>query len=400
MRRDDERRYDEEIAEDEKNDRGFRSRVTLRYVRYLLLLIMVMVALIFLFANRDQITGDNFRRLFAKINMSFSGSMEDDGEVQFETADNGKTVVFKDGFAHTTVEKLVVTDRSGSEFQEVQLGYRHPILSANEKYVMVYDSGGTGIMIADSFSVLFEKTMENSIITADMAADGSLVVVTEGDGYLSKVYVYDSAFKEVYNYKSLNRYVLDAALAPDGDSLAVSCMNIDGSDIVSEILYFELSEDSMQWNVSFEEQPCIDLSVKDDGSICGIFEWGMVSLDEDGEEQGRFDLQNQSLQCYSMRDGASNVFVVSAAETGDGTVIICDENCAEKYRVELDFYAGKVDYVEGNIAVLGTQACGVYNRDGDELWRTVPERAVDIMLMGKNTVVVVSDMKCVYNKID
>ncbi|MBQ3085233.1 MAG: hypothetical protein IJC46_07290 [Clostridia bacterium] len=392
----------EEIAEEEKNEKAkdSRSRLTLRYVRYLLLLIMVMVSLIFLFANRDQITTDNFRRLMAKINMTFSASVEDNGEVLFETANKGQTVVFKDGFAHATVEKLVVTDRAGSEFQSSRLGYRNPILMANDRYVMAYDSGGTGVMIADSFSVLFEATMDNNIITADMAADGSLVVVTEGDGYLSKIYVYNSSFKEVYNYKSLNRYVLDAALSPKGDALAVACMNIDGAEIVSEILYFKLSEESMQWNTTFGEDPCVDLTIKGNGNICGLFEWGMVSLDDDGKEQGRFDMQNQSLQCYSMKDSICNVFVLSAAENGDGTVYVCDENGAEMYQISLDFYAVKIDYVQGNVAVLGNQASRVFDSEGKALWSDVPERAVDIMLMGKSTVVVVSDMKCVYNKID
>ena len=43
------------------------SRQTLKYIRYLLLLVRVMVALIFLFLYRDEINGDNFRRLIAKI---------------------------------------------------------------------------------------------------------------------------------------------------------------------------------------------------------------------------------------------------------------------------------------------------------------------------------------------
>ncbi len=393
-------RKKEEIHEENVKERDDRSRLTLRYVRYLLLLIMVMVALIFLFANRDQITTDNFRRLFAKINMNFTSTMEDDGEVLFETSDQGQTVVFKDGFAHATVEKLVITDRSGAEFQNTRLGFRKPMLTANKQYVMAYDSGGSGILVVDSFSVLFEATMDNDIITADMSENGSLVVVTEGDGYLSKIYVYDSSFKEVYNYKSLNRYVLDAALSPKGDCLAVSCMNLDGADTVSEILYFKLSEEAMQWSVSFEDEPCVDLTIKGDGSICGLFEWGMVSLNRKGKERGRFDLQNQTLQCYSMKDSSVNVFVLSAAENGDGTVWVCNEKGAEMYQVPLDFYVRKVDYVQGYVAVLGNQIGRVYTRKGKELWQDTPERAVDIMLMGKSTVVVVSDMKCVYNKID
>lgn len=376
-----------------------RSRTTIKYVRYLLLLIMVMVALIFLFANRDQINGDNFRRLIAKINIGISAPASEDGEVHFDTASGGETVVYKDGFAHATVEKLIITDKNGTEFQNTQLGFRNPVLSANSRYVLAYDSGGEGLMVADSFSVVFETQMEDPIITAKMNDNGYIAVVTEGDGYLAKVYVFDSSFREVYRYRSLNRYVLDAAVSPNNKALAISAINIEGAGIVPEIMYFKLKDEKVQWTVSFEESPCVCISIKDNGTICGLFNWGMVSLNNKGNEIGRYELDNQVLQCYSMEDGDDNVFVVSAAENGHGTVVICNEKGTVKDTVALDHYAVRLDYYNGRIAILGNQKSSVHNRSGKLLWEDTPERATDIAFMGKNAVVVVSETKCVYNGI-
>ena len=142
--------------QEESNRISPRSRATVKYVRYLLLLIMVMVALIFLFANRSQINGDNFRRLIAKFNLGISIPSAENGEIHFNSTDTGSAIVFKDGFAYASVEKLIVTDKKGTEFQNTPLGFRRPVLSANSRYILVYDNGGTGLMVADSFSVLFE----------------------------------------------------------------------------------------------------------------------------------------------------------------------------------------------------------------------------------------------------
>lgn len=374
-----------------------KSKSTIKFIRYLLLLIMVMVALIFLFANRDQINGDNFRRLVAKINIGFSATGSADGEVHFDTASSGETVVYKDGFAHATVEKLIVTDKNGTEFQNTQLGFRNPVLTANNRYIFIYDSGGTGLMVADSFSVLFEKQMEDPIISAKMNRNGSIVVVTEGDGYLAKVYVFDASFKEIYRYRSLNRYILDAVVSADNKGLAVSAMNIEGANIVPEIMYFKLSKEAVQWTVSFEESPCVDIAMKDDGTICALFKWGMVSLSNKGKELGRYQLDSQALQCYSLADDNENIFVVSAAENGHGTVVICNEKGKVEKTITLDHYVIALDYYNGRIAVLGNQMAGVYNRSGKLLWEGQPERATDIALMGRNAVVVVSETKCVYN---
>ncbi len=387
------------IGEEEQIRPMPKSKTTIKYVRYLLLLIMVMVALIFLFANRDQINGDNFRRLMAKINIGIAAPTSEDGEVHFDTVSSGDTVVYKDGFAHATVEKLIITDKNGTEFQNTQLGFRKPVLAANGNYVFVYDSGGTGLMVADSFSVLFETHLENPIITAKMNRNGSIVVVTEGDGYLAKVYVFDSSFREVYRYRSLNRYILDADLSADGKALAVSAVNIEGADIAPEIMYFKLSKEEVQWTVPFDENPCVDIEIKDNGTVCGLFNWGMVSLSSKGKELGRYQLENKALQCYSLEDGDDNVFVVSAAENGDGTVVVCNEKGVVKDKVELDYYAITFDYHNGRIAILGNQKCGVYNKSGKLLWEDHPERATGIAFMGRNAVVVVSETKCVYNGI-
>lgn len=376
-----------------------KSKLTIKYVRYLLLLVMVMVALIFLFANRSQINGDNFRRLIAKFNLGISVPSAEDGEVRFNSTDAGATIVYKDGFAYASVEKLIITDKNGTEFQNTPLGFREPVLSANSKYVMAYDKGGTGLVVADSFSIVKELQMEDPILTASMNAGGQIAVVTQGEGYLAKVYVYDASFREIYRYRSLNRYVLDAALSKDGKAMAVSAMNIEGSDITSEILYFKLSKEQVQWSVAFDQSPCVDIAVKDSGAICGLFEWGMVSLTNKGKEAGRFLLEDRTLQCYSLEDGDDNIFIVSATENGDGTIIICNEKGAEKHDIQMDFYAVTLDYYDGRIAVLGNQKSSVFNRSGKELWTATPERASDIAFMGRGAVVIVGDTKCTYNTI-
>lgn len=376
-----------------------RSRATVKYVRYLLLLIMVMVALIFLFANRSQINGDNFRRLIAKFNLGIATPSAENGEVHFNSTDTGSAIVFKDGFAYASVEKLIVTDKKGTEFQNTPLGFRRPVLSSNSSYILVYDNGGTGLMVADSFSVIFELQTDDPIVSAKMNANGGIVVVTQGEGYLSKVYVYDSSFKEVYRYRSLNRYILDAALSKDGKAIAVSSMNMEGADMVSEILYFKLSKEEILWSETFEQTPCVKIVIKDNGTVCGLFDWGMVSLSNKGKEKGRFLLNDRVLQSYSMDHGSANVFIVAAAENGDGTVLICDENGKEKNTISLEFYAIGLDYVKGRVAVLGNQKCSVFNKSGKELWTDTPERATDVSFMGKDAVVVVSDTACVYNGI-
>lgn len=391
----------EEIFEEDEGleEPSVKPPVSLKYMRYVLLLAMVMAALIFLFSNRDQINGDNFRRLMTKINMGMNSVAADNGEIRFDSATVGKTVVYKDGLAHATVEKLIITDRNGTEFQNTALGYRNPCISSNSRYVFVYDSGGTGITVADSFSVLFEHHMEDNIITARMNENGWLVVVTESEGYLAKVFVYDSSYREVYRYSSLGRYILDAAVTLDHKSVVLSALNVEGSAITPELVCFRLNKEKVEWSLPFEGDPCVHLSVKKNGVINGLFRWGMVAVSAKGAEIGRYEFDNQVLQCFTMQDGEHNVFALSPSENGDSQLVICNEKGKVKDTVTAEFYGKSVDYRNGRIALLGNRKSAVYSSNGKVLWTDEPENAESIAFLQNNAVVVIGDMKSVYNKI-
>ncbi len=393
------RKRDEIYEEEQEMEPVAKPPLSLKYVRYLLLLAMVMVALIFLFSNRDQINGDNFRRLMTKINMGMNSVAEENGEIRFDSATVGKTVVYKDGLAHATVEKLIITDRNGTEFQNTALGYRNPCISSNNRYVFVYDSGGTGLMVADSFSVLFEHQMDHPIITARMNDDGWLVVVTEGEGYLAKVFVYDASYREVYRYSSLGRYVLDAAVTLDHKSVILSAVNVEGGEIVPELVAFRLNKEKVEWSLPFEGSPCVHLSVKKNGIINGLFNWGMVAVSSKGAELGRYEFENKVLQCYSMEDGEQNVFALSASENGDSQMVLCTEKAKVKDTVDAAFYGKSLDFQNGRIALLGNQKSAVYNASGKILWEDEPENALSIAFLQRDAVVVIGEMKSIYHKI-
>ena len=135
----------EQFKPDDDNDNQFeRPKSALRFARYLLLLIMVTMALLFIFTNKDKINMDNFRRLLAKIDIGISlGSEIDDTQIDFEYRENSVTRVYKDGIARLTGERLSIMDNRGTQFLNVLSGFEQPQLIANNKYVLAFDCGGT-----------------------------------------------------------------------------------------------------------------------------------------------------------------------------------------------------------------------------------------------------------------
>jgi hypothetical protein len=394
----------EQFKPDDDNDNQFeRPKSALRFARYLLLLIMVTMALLFIFTNKDKINMDNFRRLLAKIDIGISlGSEIDDTQIDFEYRENSVTRVYKDGIARLTGERLSIMDNRGTQFLNVLSGFEQPQLIANNKYVLAYDSGGTELIVTNSFAVLFEKTFSDKIINASMNDSGYFAVVTQSDGYKSSVYVFNSKFEEIFKWDSLSRYIVDVEVAHNNDAIAVSTLYSEGEAIMPQINYFEFSDENITWSVDFDETVSPAISCKSDGTICAIFEWGVCFIDNKGREKSRYQFEQNLVQNFDIDDEKYNAFVLSHSVSGNSTLVVLDNNGIMISSTEIDEYIKSVDVMGDKVALLSTNNVMALNiLSGKISWqRENSSNGVDVFFSDKSSVLVVSEISAVYNIIN
>lgn len=394
----------EQFKQDDDNNNQFeRPKSALRFARYLLLLIMVTMALLFIFTNKDKINMDNFRRLLAKIDIGISlGSEIDDTQIDFEYRENSVTSVYKDGIARLTGERLSIMDNRGTQFLNVLSGFEQPQLIANNKYVLAYDSGGTELIVTNSFAVLFEKTFSDKIINASMNDSGYFAVVTQSDGYKSSVYVFNSKFEEIFKWDSLSRYIVDVEVAHNNDAIAVSTLYSEGEAIMPQINYFEFSDENISWSVDFDEAVSPAISCKSDGTVCAIFEWGVCFIDNKGREKSRYQFEQNLVQNFDIDDEKYNAFVLSHSVSGNSTLVVLDNNGIMISSTEIDEYIKSVDVMGDKVALLSTNNVMALNiLSGKISWqRENSSNGVDVFFSDKNSVLVVSEISAVYNIIN
>ncbi len=394
----------EQFKQDDDNNNQFeRPKSALRFARYLLLLIMVTMALLFIFTNKDKINMDNFRRLLAKIDIGISlGSEIDDTQIDFEYRENSVTSVYKDGIARLTGERLSIMDNRGTQFLNVLSGFEQPQLIANNKYVLAYDSGGTELIVTNSFAVLFEKTFSDKIINASMNDSGYFAVVTQSDGYKSSVYVFNSKFEEIFKWDSLSRYIVDVEVAHNNDAIAVSTLYSEGEAIMPQINYFEFSDENISWSVDFDEAVSPAISCKSDGTVCAIFEWGVCFIDNKGREKSRYQFEQNLVQNFDIDDEKYNAFVLSHSVSGNSTLVVLDNNGIMISSTEIDEYIKSVDVMGDKVALLSANNVMALNiLSGKISWqRENSSNGVDVFFSDKSSVLVVSEISAVYNIIN
>jgi len=373
-----ENNYEEFEEQEQLPERTRRLKSGIKFTRVLLLLIMVVTAVVLLFANKDKLSADNFKRLAAKIDLGVSTNSEvDSAVIDFDYNSTGKVKTYKDGIARVTDDNLVIMDNIGTQFQSVLTGMNSPQILSGSRYVCVFDRGGRRLMVCDSFTVLFDYSFDDNIVDVSMNANGYLVVVTESESYKNHCIVFDSSFKEIYKINSLNRYIVTADISPDNKYIILSSLYAKDADVIPQANCYRLDKKEPVWSVDYDGSVAVDVKIKNDGTASLLFEWGVSVLNSKGKEKYRYEFGDDILQNYHFGNGKQ----------------ISD--------TQFDRAVISVDQLGDRLAVLTTDTVYLYDVNGkliSQLENT--DDGSTVLFSDKNSLVTVGAARAVYNKMN
>ena len=397
-----ENNYEEFEEQEQLPERTRRIKSGIKFTRVLLLLIMVVTAVVLLFANKDKLSADNFKRLAAKIDLGVSSNSDvDSAVVDFDYNSTGKVKTYKDGIARVTDDNLVIMDNIGTQFQSVLTGMNSPQILSGARYVCVFDRGGRRLMVCDSFTVLFDYTFDDNIVDVSMNSNGYIVVVTESESYKNHCIVFDSSFKEIYKINSLNRYIVTADISPDNKYVLLSSLYAKDADVIPQVNCYRLDKKEPVWSVDYNGSVAVDVKIKNDGTASLLFEWGVSVLNGKGKEKYRYEFGDDILQNYHFGDGKYNVVVTSASQSGYSFVTVFDNNGKQVSDTQFDRAVISVDQLGDRLAVLTTDTIYLYDVKGKLIsQRENTDDGNTVLFSDRNSLVTVGAARAVYNKMN
>ncbi len=394
--------YHEPQAESKILDERFvgRSRRTLRFFRYLLLCVLVLILALTVIINRESINMDNLRRLFAKIDIGISSREDVDGQqIEFAFEADATVTSFKDGLAYLTPSGLTIMDNLGTVFMSTQTGYATPELITTDRYTVAYDRGGTGLLVTNSFAVVFEKNMPEKISYATMGKENFLCVITTGGGYKNSLYVYNDSFEEIFVWHSNERYLLNGAISPDGKTVVLSCYNVKDGAAKAELVGIHLDEEEIAWSAPLEHLP-LDVSYKNNHLICLLFDDHLDFYDHKGEKGKGYLFEKNFLQSFVL-DEDHTLLVLSSGKLGQSTLYEINN----RGKVASEFSPGaqvtSLDVKGNQVALLTDTQTFVYSLLSEKAIYQKPtnNNVQAVAFGGKNCLLDIYSTYCVYNEI-
>ena len=237
-----------------------------RFVRFLAFLVTLalMVGAVALVANYDKLNFDFIKRWFSYRTLARNDSGQAESFHFVGDSSNAFAVVDGDLLV-CSPNTIRLYSGSGQAFVDQAVSMTNPVVSTAGGTALVYDAGGRELFVYSGREEVFSLTQEDgqALLSADVNQNGWLAVTSQESGHKGSVTVYDNSYSPLVRFSLSNRFVMDAAVAPDNKSVALLTIGLTDGNFESRVDLYRLDrteeETEPDWTCPVGNNAILDL---------------------------------------------------------------------------------------------------------------------------------------------
>ena len=315
-------------------------------IRYVIVTVLVLFVALAIFSYREDLTIENFRYLMKYVNVKpvVFGS-DDNTQINFESDSATICSSFKEDLVVLTKSSLKIYDMTSTEILESAHSMNSPQIALGEKYFSVYDLGGKYIAVYNSFSKLWETTLDYPIYDVSIDEAGNFCVCTSAADHTSALLVYDNRFEQIFAWKSVDKYAVCADIFTDKNTyMSVGTIkSTTEGDILSTLLVMSRDSSEVLCTVTLESEMIMNVRFNDESNIVCLTDKALRVYSLSGELLSAYKFDAKILRNFS--------------QGGKWSVLVLNENVVGKEHQVIIFDAKGNTYLEKNIASEITDLC-------------------------------------------
>ncbi len=269
-------------VEQKREYNKYYDKVSNRYrtLKFFALGALVLYLVGMLVVNRSQITYENLVYLMKDLDTDVDATGTVFREIKYDESTKLSGALFKGYFAAATTGSFTLFNTTGSAEREYSISMENPKVLSGEKYVMVYDVGGNSYSLYTSIVNVLSKQTEHVLQGAALSDSGAFALICRARENRYVIDFYDENFKEVSRiYK--DKYVMDAALSPDGTRYVIASCEVSGSDLTCEIMSGRCDSEESSI-VTVDGAMPLEAGFFSDGSFCVVCDDKLCFFAKDG----------------------------------------------------------------------------------------------------------------------
>lgn len=355
------------------------------WAKYISLVILFVYLAVMLAMYRSYITYDNLAYLLRDLSSSGNSVSHEFSEIRYDEQKNLNTCIFRGGFAAAGNSEISLYQSTAAKTFSYPSNSNYPILVPSDKYLLMYDLGGTGYSLYTDLTRVFSGNTQGAIDNASVSDKGDFLLVSRARDSRYVVSCYDSSFRKESDYYK-GKCVSDALLSRDGKKMLIVTFDTVNADFTLQTELYRRGEENPF--ATFSRDGLLPLCAEffEDNSFAVICDTGVLFFNENGEMISEYKMK-ESLTAFGFSDN-SLAITVSENATGDkNTIILFDKEGKIGYNAKIDNKVRSVSLGEDNLYVLTPSRALKITRSGETYESEVPGDCISITEAGDFAIV-------------
>lgn len=257
---------------------------------------------------------------------------------------------------------LYVYSVDGTQKDSRQHAYSNAVMETNGSRCLLYSCGGTKLRVDSVNKMIYEMTMDNPILFAQIGDNGYVAAVTESDTYACRLNVYDTTGKLIYTRDCVDR-LLDVSLQEDGCVFAT--LGAQNGDIVTTMQYVSFDDTEVGWTAQPLSTLCMNIYALSDGGAFVIGDTKAAYYSGTGALLGSYDYDG-TLQDYAFEDDRAAVLLKNE-ERRRSQILLFSDLASQPVETAVDAIAKCIIINDEKAYILNAQRIEGYAFSGEQL---------------------------------
>lgn len=221
-------------------------------------------------------------------------------QINFDTATEYSLYPYKNDILMINSDGMRLMDEHGKEKWYAAANNVSPSVDISGDYILIYDMQGTTLKLYNGKNLVTNLKTEEKITSAKVNKSGQFLVVSDEAGFKSGVTVYNSNGEEKYKWHSGTYYISDADIAPLGNKIALSQIDVSGQSLKTIITLINISNEEVTDCKTYENSLTAVLKFNKDGSFVTLSNSMLSGFTASGGHKYDIDLSGKEITSFNL----------------------------------------------------------------------------------------------------
>ncbi len=266
----------------------------------------------------------------------------------------------------------VLADSKNGTIWTVEYDMNNPNVDVCGDYAVIYDVGGTRIVVVNSEGMVSSFSVEKSIVKTGISSVGTVAVIMD-DGSNAQIDYFDAEgemIATVVTTMTDDGYPMDIALSDDGMDLVVSYLVFNSGSTQANVVFYDFgttgqnADDNIVGGFAHANEIIPDLEYMDGNRIVA-YGSEMIYIYEIDDEVLLIDSIEIEEEIQSTFTGGDYFGYVVQSENGTGSeIVVCKSNGSEITRIETEISYTSLEVYDEQIILYNSHEVEIYTKRG------------------------------------